>query len=269
MRPIEHTPWIMHEGIWVKDESQCAPEGAPPFSKLRGVYAHLKSRPEEVIGVLDTIHSKAGWAVAWSARELGKQVINYYPAKIGEDIRPAQLESQKCGAVLARLDPWRSFILYARAKKDLMESYPDRAYYMMPNALKLRESVAETAREVHLNTPPEVLGDDATWVVSISSGTIAAGVLLGLRMLNADPHIFLHCGYSRKETAIRKYLLKMTEFSQLPSKMTIVDEGYAYKDGVKVDVPFPCNEHYDAKAWKWMKENLLATGPIVFWNVGG
>ncbi len=63
----------------------------PSFSKIRGVVAHIKNRPESVIGVLDTYHSKAGHAVAYVCNHLGRQCVDFWPRKpivfwnIGDD----------------------------------------------------------------------------------------------------------------------------------------------------------------------------------------
>jgi threonine dehydratase len=65
--------------VLVKREDLCAPPPGPSFSKVRGVMAHLLTSPEGVIGVLDTYHSKAGQAVAWACRELGKSCVDFWP----------------------------------------------------------------------------------------------------------------------------------------------------------------------------------------------
>ena len=57
--------------VHVKREDLCCPLPGPSFSKMRGVAAHIANRPEGVIGVLDTFHSKAGWAVSWACSRLG------------------------------------------------------------------------------------------------------------------------------------------------------------------------------------------------------
>jgi hypothetical protein len=66
-------------GLWVKREDLSCPPPGPPFSKARGVYARVASRPEGVIAVLDTRHSQAGWAVARACQVLGKECVNFYP----------------------------------------------------------------------------------------------------------------------------------------------------------------------------------------------
>ena len=56
----------------------------------------------------------------------------------------------------------------------------------------------------------------------------------------------------------------------VPYELKLVDDGYAYKDKVGTDdIPFPCNEYYDAKAWRWLLSNIgMLEQPIVFWNIG-
>lgn len=266
------TPVELHNGIWVKREDLCALPPAPPFSKYRGVVAHIRKRPENVIGVLDTLHSKAGWAVAAACQVLGKRCINYYPTFAREEpgtIRPYQLAAARLGAELVALPAGMSAVLWYQARHCLHLRYPlqsllssNETGYMMPNALKLEESAEETARELvdsKISQPDRL-------VVSVSSGTIAAGVLRGLARAKLYPRVQLHLGYSRPEGAVRKYLGKMApEFPQ--GMLSVIDEGYAYSDAVTdIEAPFPCNAYYDLKAWKW----LLRQGwkDVLFWNVG-
>ena len=166
--PLEHHPdW----GLWVKREDLSCP-GGPNFSKTRGVFAHIKARPESVIGVLDTAHSQGGWAVAKACRLLNKGCILFYPVRKREHnqpLKPQQLAAKELGADLVRMKAGRSAVLYHGAKKCLKPTA-----YMMPNALKLPESVEETALEfARTKLPPDL----QTIVVPASSGTIAAGVL--------------------------------------------------------------------------------------------
>ena len=263
MNPLINTPVEEHEGILVKQEGQCAPEGWPAFSKIRGVVAHLKNRPEKVIGVLDTHHSKAGWAVAAACNALDKLCVNYWPrrkAEMGDPIKLQQLEAEAWGAVLQELQAGRSAILYHQAKKHLLEGFDDT--YMMPNALKLPESVSETAKEVHRT---DLTGVD-TVAVSISSGTIAAGVVQGLSEVGFTGSIILHMGYSRSRKAVRNYIQKMSGVDA--SKIILIDECYNYSDMIKgVTAPFPCNPWYDLKLWVWLLANPFY-GQVLFWNVG-
>jgi len=264
---ITDTPIEVHSGITVKREDMCCPKPAPSFSKVRGIAAHLEKRKEEYIGVLDTFHSKAGWGVSYVCQKMNRKAVVFYPVYKGSpELQEQQERAEKLGAVLIPLPAGRSAILYHRAKKILAERF--RYSYMLPNALKLSETVAGTCTEV-LRMPLKYF-TDYIWVVSISSGTIGAGVLRGLTMRKATGRIIFHMGYSRSRESARQYILRQCGLKP-PERLRIsfIDEKYNYKDAVDFECPFPCNEYYDLKAWKWLCENKIAErAKIMFWNIG-
>lgn len=260
-------------GLFVKREDLSCPPPGPPFSKARGVYAHILKREEKVIGVLDTAHSQAGHAVARACQILGKTCYNFYPVYKHEwkdddakthVIREAQGRAKMLGAKLIGLPAGRSCILFHAAKKKTAALKG----YMMPNALKLIESVEETAKEVaNCLIAPDVV------IIPVSSGTIAAGVIQGFHRLApaaVRPKFILHLGYSRSHEEVVSYVKHM---SGVPTaKIQIVDEKYAYKD-VASDGPtpkWPCNQYYDLKAYRWYMENreLFENKKVLFWNIG-
>ncbi len=277
MKIINNTPIqvykIQDRDVWVKREDLCIENIS--FSKARGIYSHLQKRKESVIGVLDTFHSKAGWAVSTIGRELKKEVVVFFPSYKGEtSLRFYQKKCLEVGAELVPLKAGRSAILYHGAKKYLSEHYEDS--YMMPNALQIPESIEENCMEVYNYTPKKFIRDTII-IISISSGTIAAGVLRGFYLRNSNNIIYLHMGYSRsKESVHKKIYHHLTPSVFLPGqdlkmKIEIIDEGYEYKDFVKVDCPFPCNPYYDLKAWKWLTEHIKDISKdkkILFWNIG-
>lgn len=294
--PVEHYPDL---GLYVKREDLCCP-GGPNFSKTRGVFAHVASRPEKVIGVLDTSHSQGGWAVARACQLLGKDCVVYYPEtkkmrETGAGPHMSQMKANELGAGLMPLQAGRSAVLYHSAKKHLAKYFAGT--YMMPNALKLPEMITETVAEV-LRTP---LPPVDTVIISASSGTIAAGVISGLCQSGYTGGIVVHQGYSRSAVAIRTYMSKMvTEYSnelmrtgkhpgivngknvQLwTENYKLVDEGYNYADAAKPGVtpPFPSNQYYDLKAFRWWDKIGRAqhskwkgvesfSGEALLWNVG-
>lgn len=265
---ISNTPYKMEKignhKVLVKHEEMCAPSGAPPFSKLRGVINHLSKIQECDIGVLDTVHSKAGWAVAWACNELknGKAVTVFYPSKEGQ-VPKACVKAQELGARLVALKPGRSAILFHQAKREMLRV----GGYMMPNALKLEESVIETAQELVISTDKELLVESALWVVPVSSGTIAAGVIRGLHELSARPKVVLHMGYERSIQRLEEYVMKMAKCWW--NNIHCVNQGYSYADKVEFQVDFPCNEFYDAKTALWISQQEELPQVTVFWNIGG
>jgi hypothetical protein len=259
-------------GLWVKREDQACKAPGPQFSKTRGVFAHVKARPEEVIGVLDTFHSQAGHAVARACQILGKRCVNFYPEyKHQPGFRPPQERARELGAELVGIPAGRSSVIYHTARRLLAERAPGA--YLMPNALKLPESVDETAKEVrHL---PEGV-EFQTVLLPSSSATIAAGVIKGFsaRRTGLGPRFIVHLGYSRSTEAVMDYIAEMTGLDRrtLPSVVTIVDEGYNYKDKSRPGEtpPWPCNPYYDLKAFRWWLREGRAQYPgnTLLWNVG-
>lgn len=252
--------------VFVKREDLSCPSPGPSFSKIRGVVAHLQKRPEKNIGVLDTYHSKAGWGVSYICAALGRRAVVFYPEYKGENgLRDNQKRAFDLGATLVPLKAGRSAILYHQARKLLHANFENA--YLMPNALKLSESVDATAAEVWKAPKGLYRG---TWVVSVSSGTLASGVLKGLIWKGAEVEFICHMGYSRSRESLFEYLKKNVG-GVIPKtiRLRLVDEGWAYKDKVAFSAPFPCNEYYDLKAWAWLHKTANdLVRPIVFWNIG-
>lgn len=307
-------------GLLVKREDLSCPYPGPPFSKTRGVFAHMQKRYEEgvrLFGALDTFHSQAGHAVAYAARLLGAQCVNYFPV-YKSDLdqadpeadnlipvlnscwmapRPPQVRSRELGADLVGLPAGRSAVLYHTAKRDCEA----RGGYMMPNALKLPETLEETAAEVVRTLEGatrehfDVLRS-SPWLISCSSATIASGVLAGLadcgllrrrndkKGYGEGVKVILHMGYSRSQSAVLKYIderfwiarrrsldLSIEGYDNNDFIAEFVDEGYAYKDVAKPGPtpPWPCNAHYDLKALRWwLREGREHYGRAVLWNIG-
>jgi hypothetical protein len=261
---VDGTPvddYLGQYGLLVKREDLCCPPG-PHFSKCRGVYPHAAGRPEGLIGVLDTSHSQGGWAVAQACALLGKQCRLFYPVYRGHEfdtLRPQQQEAAALGAELVGLPAGRSAVLYHRAK----QTVEAHGGYMFPNALKLPETVEETAREL-VATRERRPNLPFVLLVSASSGTIAAG------LARVWPWtLVVHMGYDRPPDAVRKYMEKMSGVTR--ATVHIFDEGYAYKDVARPGPtpPWPCNSHYDLKAFRWwLAEGRRRYGEALFWNIG-
>ena len=263
--PLEFYP---EYNLWVKREDLSCP-GGPNFSKTRGVWAHMLARPDYALfGVLDTSHSQGGHAVARAGVLLGKRVRLYYPRRKADPptLRPPQAAARDLGAELIELPAARSAILWHRARK-LIEA---DGGYMFPNALKLPETVEETAKEV-ATIPTNILSEISTVIVSVSSGTIAAGVVRGLRLRDWEGSVILHLGYSRSHDAVLDYIEKASGSpwnSQL--KPVIVDESYNYADEARAGLTpdFPCNKYYDLKAYRYWIKFDNASHSALLWNAG-
>lgn len=272
-RVIDNTPWEVYPlngtDIHVKREDLCSPYPGPAFSKVRGLEHHLARLAHKgltTIGVLDTFHSKAGWGIAWLCEGTPLTCINYYPRYKGETaLRENQEHSSSLGAILQALPAGRSSILWHIARRHLLAYNPTAL--MLPNGLSLRWAARATAAELLRSTPTDLLY--GTWVVSVSSGTLAEGVARGLlqaisRGQATLPRLILHLGFSRSHTTITNTV------NYPPYLTTLVDENYEYREPARgIAAPFPCNPYYDLKAWKWLTEHVRElTRPIIFWNIG-
>ena len=258
---------IKGKEIYVKREDLCCSEGSPHFSKLRGVDLFLKNKlrndfiSPSCVGVVDTIHSKAGWGVAWICYHMNIPCIVFYPKLKAEKngyVRPYQrIAYEKYGAYIYPLKATKSAVLYYQARKIFRENYPEGLF--LPNGLQLEESIEATAKEVY-NIPKECFGEEWVWVVSVSSGTIAKGIMKTLSEECFAGTLVLHLGYSRKVDFQNRYPHYY--------KFKVIDEKYQYKDKVEYNCPFPCNPYYDLKAWKWLIEKSDYEKNILFWNIG-
>lgn len=299
-------------GLLVKREDLACPPPGPPFSKMRGVISHMRRRVElgyKLFGALDTSHSQAGHAVAYAARLLGVESVNFFPVYKADvrdavpggppgatpgiepgdttwlsldadrhvQLRMPQVHSSRLGARLVGLPAGRSAVLYHSAKSQTIR----RGGYMMPNALKLAETVDETAAEVVRTFEQASLEQfevlrHSPWIISCSSATIASGVIKGVAealrggFWTKPDRFILHMGYDRSEEAVRRYITQRLGWTdQLPA--VFVNEGYAYKDVARPGPtpPWPCNAHYDLKALRWwLREGRERYGRAVLWNIG-
>jgi hypothetical protein len=296
---------LRDHGLLVKREDLSCPPPGPPFSKTRGVLAHVRARWEagvRVFGVLDTFHSQAGHAVAAAVSHINGEhggapgdpgsarCLNYFPvyaADMAREPQPLaircaeegawvvprapQLRSRELGAQLLPLPAGRSAILFHRARRGTELA----GGYMMPNALKLPETVEQTAAEVcrtydgaDLVTQRRLEG--LPWLIAASSGTIAAGVIVGLQRRQIRVPVVIHMGYDRSEEALKDYLLKCGVNPDM--HLRVVNEGYAYRDQARPGPtpPWPCNPWYDLKAYRWWQAvgRGLYNSHAVMWNVG-
>jgi len=252
--------------INVKREDLCTDEAK--FSKIRGVFSHLQNISSPVIGVLDTYHSKAGWGVSYICSFLNKKAVVFYPEFKNEPgIRESQINAKRLGAEIIPLKAGMSSVLWYQSRKRLKELYGEGCY-MISNGLKLDESIVETSLQV--DSVDKKFFKDTTWMISISTGTIAIGVLKGLLKHNADVNVILHLGYSRNINNIEAKIEKALPNYRDNIILVYVDEKYDYKDYVEFPCEFPCNKYYDLKAWKWLVNNMdqIDTKNIMFWNIG-
>ena len=265
--------------VYVKREDLCTPEPGPPFSKVRGLYAHmekLKSQGVRTVGYAESAISMAGWGVAWVAKQLGMKAIIFdpqYKNTTPELLITHRQKWDELGAERIPVPAGRTKVNYYIGTRILQERVPKNSI-MLPIGLRLRETVTETAAEWERTC--EHMGGycPRTVVVCVGSGTIAAGLLIG----SFDASISI-CGImaygkfpeAKKDQIYLKAGLHFGGLSVLRQKNDIEVHGseFSYTEASYAPCPFPTNDFYDLKAWEWLTRHVSKLKhPILFWNIG-
>ena len=120
--------------LFVKREDlACLPPG-PPFAKVRGLYPvliRLKKQGVKTIGYMDTAISMAGWGISYFCSGLVLNSVLFMPSYRAGFLHNQEFQFSKWtqfGASIVRLEnPNRMRINFYRAKRMLVEKYPDSA----------------------------------------------------------------------------------------------------------------------------------------------
>lgn len=109
-------------------------------------------------------------------------------------------------------------------------------------------------------------------VVSSGSGVTLSGLAKGyyreeLKEFFPDVKRKIWTTCVSSESSIKKTLKK----SGIPIPLNIRKSEYLFEDRLDgYEAPFPCNQFWDIKQWKWLEENIdQIEGTILFWNIGG
>lgn len=271
------TPFEVHKlsgiDVHVKREDLCnLVDNCPPYSKMRGLELFLKKQqPGTPIGVQDAgYHSRSGWGTAFFCSQMDMPCYVGYPVYKAEGdlenhtLREFQRNAKDLGANLIPVKAGRATVAYYQAR-NIFDAETNGKGIMLPAGLKLAESVIGTSNEVYDYTPDKLCS--GTWIVAISSGTVAAGVLHGMKTWQQDICFVNYFGSSKNEEKTRKYMIDIAGYE--PDDMIYIDDGWKYKEEAEPVTAFPASVFYEAKAWWWLEENIHDfEEPIVFWNIG-
>lgn len=250
----------------------------PPFAKPRGLIpylASLKKGGAEVVAYMDTTISMAGWALAYYAPSLGLHPVVVYPRHKDGVRHNVGYHADMCKALGAEVlflqGPTQMGVNWYRARKMVTKRYPKAV--LLPQGLPFAETVQEVAREVK-TVPGEAWG--GTVVIAIGSGTMAAGVITGMMEQGHDQNIIGILVSSgnvwKKQTSIQRKVQGLLKGPWVSRYLVLMDNGWKYEEEVVTEPPFPCNPHYDRKAWHWLVNHIGndigIARPILFWNIG-
>ncbi len=255
------TPIEKYDDIYVKREDLCAPPGAPPFSKIRGVVKHLEQLKQQgYIGVtyVETSVSMAGWGLAWACNQMGMKCIIFNP--IYKKPPPLLLfhreQWRRWGAELRDIPAGRAKVNYYIARKQT-----PRGFKLLPLGLPLPESVSAT-----YSIANSCISVYNSIVVCVGSGTIASGLFRA-----TSPKQVLYGVMSRtgNTEAKAQHIVGATLFPGTKGVLEVIDPGWEYAEACSASVPFPCHPYYDLKAWDWLVQHEKEIRhPILFWNIG-
>lgn len=261
--------------VLVVRDDLCSPFPGPNFSKIRGIYEHLRRKAEDGVRVVvsqDTSISRCGWAVSYVCHELGLTHYNIcaVKAKAGRPVNFYQRMSQRWGGKLVPVKGTFTSAMRAIALRVLRDQGVHG--YMIPNGLSVPETLHEHAAIIR-GMDRAMFG--GTVVVCVSSGTICAGILYGLGAAGLGPQLvgITSSAFHNRGEKIHR-LVK--DAVQVGARMTgapslrILDAGYRYTEMETEPCPFPCDRYLDRKTWAWIGKNVLSLPqPVVFWNIGG
>jgi 1-aminocyclopropane-1-carboxylate deaminase/D-cysteine desulfhydrase-like pyridoxal-dependent ACC family enzyme len=264
---VDHTPietWeIAGHSVFVKRDDLFARPPAPPIAKLRGlrnILSGLKEEGHTLVGCFEASRSRIGHGLAAACAHIGGiSCIVAYAAIQNRPIPVSILEAKRLGA---RVLPIRNnFVAIChRQATHLVEL---EGGWMIPFGFDCREAVEAVASEA-ARVPAELVRD-GTVVVPCGSGVTLAGILRGLP---ARPDRILGVSVGRSRDAIVRCLRRhmVTKFDG----MEIREPRRLYRDSATVPCPFPCDVHYDLKAWEVLSSEIdTLRPPILFWNIGG
>jgi len=278
-----------HNGVFVKREDLAVDDpAAPPFSKMRGVYAHLSRLKEEgvkTVGYAESAISMAGWGLAWAAQKLGLHAVIFCPVykcehPFLEVLYKHRRHWERCGAQIVPMPAGRTKIIYYQGRKWMEEHYPKNSE-MLPIGMSFPETVDATAAE-YIWTLKEYKLQPKNVVLCVGSGTIAAGVARGIAESNLKTNLW---GILTRDGSVPEKLRYMEKLAGFPlssegmlgtfssASVTLLSSGFEYTQKSKIVVPFPCNPYYDAKAWEWLVSKKSTYEEFnrkqtLFWNIG-
>jgi len=287
---FQHTPiesYNVHgTNVWVKREDMCGPDGAPTFSKIRGLIPHLidlKKRYPAVttIGYVETSISMAGWGVAWACQMLGLQCIIFDPQYKPETelpiLRYHRQQWIRFGATIRPIKAGMARVNWNVARNTMRDEFAEHGV-LLQLGLPFEETIDATGMELRHTLTYQGIHLPKSIVVPVGSGTIVSGILqtvynnpsyqyikvIGVCVCTKNKHRLESTILSKAHLPIPGSLFDIRSIS-----LELQDPGWEYTDSSTISCPFPCHPYYDLKAWQWLVENINNIAkPVLFWNIG-
>ncbi len=252
--------------VWVKRDDLMG-DGTllPPWGKVAALYELVRqyidrSKP---LTHLSVDGSWTGWALAAICEALDIEFYVSYPdsKKISQEYL-GMIKEMYPKVHMNPIRPNMMQIMYNSLRGQAREN----GWQMLPYAFDhdfYKDYLAERIQ-------PYVHFDNL--VVSSGSGVTLSGLARGYYreelkefFPSVSRKIWTTCVSS--ESSIKKTLKK----SGIPIPLNIRKSEYLFENRLDgYEAPFPCNQFWDIKQWKWLEENIdQIEGTILFWNIGG
>tara|TARA_B100000575_G_scaffold266821_1_gene244435 strand:+ start:900 stop:1739 length:840 start_codon:yes stop_codon:yes gene_type:complete len=260
---------IKGRSVWVKrDDLMGDGVHLPPWGKMAGIYNLVdkyvdKSKP---LTHLSVDGSWSGWTLAAICEDLGIEFYYSHPnsKKISKELL-GMVKEKYPSCKFNPIRPNMMSIMYNSLKKQA--NSVESPMQMLPYAFEHNFYMD------YLSDRIQPYKNFKNLVVSSGSGVTLSGLAKGFFREElkefwpqTDKTIYTTCVSS--ESSINK-MLKKNGLAQLPIKVRKSE--YDFDNRMEdYETPFPCNQFWDIKQWKWLEENIEnIEGDILFWNIGG
>lgn len=253
--------------VWVKrDDLMGDGHYLPPWGKTAAVYELVKKYVDRdrPLTHLSVDGSWTAWVLAAICENLGIEFYASHPdsKKISQEYL-SHIREMYPSVKFNPIRPNMMKIMYNSLRLQANE----RGWQMLPYAFDhdfykdyLKERIAPYAHFDNL-------------VASSGSGVTLAGLVKGYygdEILNGffqkpSKKVWTTC-VSSVDSIQRKL-----KSSGIHVPINIRKSEYLFEDRLEgYEAPFPCNQFWDIKQWKWLEENIdQLEGTILFWNIGG
>lgn len=238
----------------------------PRWSKVGAIFQLLKNYADrdKPLTHMAVDGSWSGWTIAAFAEELGIEFYYSFPdsKKFNRQIVFDTLEKYP-NTKLNPVDPNMLQIMYNTLKRQVREE----GWQMLPYAFN---------HPWFINYNKELIKQYEKFdnlVVSSGSGVVLTGLVQGfyeeeLKTFwhpQLDRHVWTTCQSSANTVA------QVVKENGIHLPINIEESIYNFDDRMDgYEAPFPCNQFWDLKQWKWLEDNIeQLEGSILFWNIGG
>ena len=244
---------IKGRSVWVKrDDLMGDGVHLPPWGKMAAIYQLVdkyvdKSKP---LTHLSVDGSWSGWTLAAICEDLGIEFYYSHPnsKKISKELL-GMVKEKYPSCKFNPIRPNMMSIMYNSLKKQAREEGWQMLDYAFDNDYYMDYLSERIQPYTHFKN----------LVVSSGSGVTLSGLAKGyfreeLKEFwpQTDKTIYTTCVSS--ENSINK-MLKKNGLAQLPIKVRKSE--YDFDNRMEdYETPFPCNQFWDIKQWKWLEENI-------------